>query len=57
MLAYTTLSDLFYLPSLTEVIVYLGGLLLVLTLPSLYVSLTKKRKQDNPGSRQSDFRA
>ncbi|MEL7353629.1 MAG: hypothetical protein AAF171_26390 [Cyanobacteria bacterium P01_A01_bin.116] len=50
MLAYTTLSDLFDVPSALEVAVYLGGLLLVLALPTLYVILTSLRNRSDADS-------
>lgn len=50
MLAYTTLSDLFDVPSALEVAVYLGGLLLVLALPTLYVTLTSLRNRSGTDS-------
>lgn len=43
MLAYTTVSDTLYVPSVLEVIVYVGGLMLVLALPMTYLTLTATR--------------
>jgi len=43
MLAYTTVSDILYVPSVLEVAVYIGGLMLVLALPMTYVTLTAMR--------------
>ena len=39
MLAYTTFSSLFQMPSALEVAVYVGGLLLVLAFPYVFFSL------------------
>ncbi|MEL6468462.1 MAG: hypothetical protein AAFQ74_01935 [Cyanobacteria bacterium J06623_4] len=44
MLAYTTLSDLFYLPTLFEAAVYVGGLLFVLACPYLFLWAIEKRQ-------------
>jgi hypothetical protein len=41
MLAYSTVFDFLHLPSGLEVVVYLVGLLLIITLPSLLFSLGK----------------
>ena len=43
MLAYTTVSDVLYVPSVLEVAVYVGGLMLVLAVPMTYLTLTATR--------------
>ena len=47
MLAYTTLRDLIYQPSIAEVAVYIGGLLAVLALPALIFGLTGSSKSED----------
>lgn len=54
MLAYTTFSDFFYLPSVFEFVTYVGGLLLLLAVPALYVTLTAIRERKNRAHR-ADF--
>ncbi len=44
MLAYTTVSDLFYLPTALEAAVYIGGLLFVLASPYLFLGLIDMRR-------------
>ena len=44
MLAYTTFSDLFYLPSAFEAVVYIGGLLFVMACPYLFLRLMDLRR-------------
>lgn len=39
MLAYTTVSDLFYMPTALEATVYFGGFLFVLALPYLFLGI------------------
>ena len=39
MLAYTTVTDIFQLPTALELTVYLGGLVFVLACPYLFLSL------------------
>jgi hypothetical protein len=55
MLAYSTVFDFLHLPSGLEVIVYLAGLLLIITLPSLLFSLGKS-DQPKPSNPKSDTR-
>jgi len=43
MLAYTAMSDLFYMPSPLEAGVYLGGFLFVLALPYIFLSIIDKQ--------------
>lgn len=45
MLAYTTVSDLFYLPSALEVAVYIGGLLFLMACPYLFLWLIDLRRR------------
>lgn len=45
MLAYTTVSDLFDLPSAFEAIGYIGGLLLVMACPYLFLWLVDLRRR------------
>ncbi|MEL6263414.1 MAG: hypothetical protein AAFR12_20375 [Cyanobacteria bacterium J06626_6] len=55
MLAYTTVSDLFYLPTVFEATVYIGGLLFVLACPYLFLWAIDKRqsaKQTAQSNRQ-----
>ena len=47
MLAYTTVSDLFVVPSALEAVVYLGGLLFVLACPYLFLSIVDKLSHAN----------
>lgn len=54
MLAYTTLSDFLYLPSILETGIYLGGLLLVIALPILYLTLANSRHQKARTRQQSE---
>ncbi|MEM8505100.1 MAG: hypothetical protein AAF716_18335 [Cyanobacteria bacterium P01_D01_bin.1] len=42
MLAYTTVTDIFQLPTALEAIVYLGGLAFVLVSPYLFLSTMDK---------------
>jgi|GEM_PF-3053793 len=57
MLAYTTLFDLFYMPSGLEVVVYMAGLIAMLTLPSILFGMienrSKKEQTDSKPSRPS----
>ncbi|MEL6552203.1 MAG: hypothetical protein AAFQ63_01885 [Cyanobacteria bacterium J06621_11] len=48
MLAYTTVSDLFELPSVLEAVVYLGGLLFVLACPYLFLWLMDLLRHRTP---------
>lgn len=53
MLAYTTVSDLLYVPSALEVAVYVGGLMLVLALPMTYLTLTATRDRKTTSRQHS----
>jgi len=53
MLAYTTASDLFYMPTALEAAVYIGGLLLVLAAPYLFLGLLDKRRAAQTQSKTS----
>jgi len=44
MLAYTTVSDYFYLPTALEAAVYIGGLLFLLACPYLFLGLLDTRR-------------
>ncbi|MGD1895812.1 MAG: hypothetical protein ACFB16_02555 [Phormidesmis sp.] len=44
MLAYTTISDLFYVPTALEVVVYIGGLIFLMASPYLFLSLMDLRR-------------
>ena len=45
MLAYTTFADFLHIPSILEAAIYLGGLMLVIALPILYLTLSNNRNQ------------
>lgn len=45
MLAYTTISDFFYLPTALEAAVYIGGLLFLMATPYLFLALMDLRRQ------------
>lgn len=58
MLAYTTVSDLFYIPTALEAAIYLGGLLFLMACPYVFVAVADKvmsalkqaRKPQQPSS-------
>ena len=57
MLAYTTVSNLFYLPTPLEVAVYIGGLLFLMACPYIFIAVADKVMSAVKQSRQPQQRS
>ena len=53
MLAYTTISDYIHAPSGLEVAVYMGGLLLVMALPTVVFGIADKVSEKKSSTKTS----
>ena len=57
MLAYTTFTSFIYRPSLTEVLVYLAGLLVVITVPSLIFNYLESKEHESQDTAEARHRS
>ena len=56
MFAYTTFTDFIYRPSLSEVLVYLVGLLIVITVPSLIFNYLDSKEHESQSPTEAQRR-